>query len=249
MLQTIAIRRMVNLCLFVTSSTKLLNNYGLARSINNFRYYFTSLKRGYSVFPSHYISPVYNKEEQEILFQSDEAKKIIHEQVKPALVSDTCSEFYDKRVLKFINTLMKNGNKKLVTTLVMKTFEGVKRIQLERYHKATTSEAKAEIELDPFVIFHRAVDNCTPILQLTCCSKGGITYQVPIPITPLKAQHKSMLWLIQAANEKESHLRFYDILAKELVAAFQNQGRAVKWKQELHKKCQANRAYAHFRWM
>ena len=69
------------------------------RSINNFRYYFTSLKRGYSVFPSHYISPVYNKEEQEILFQSDEAKKIIHEQVKPALVSDTCSEFYDKRVL------------------------------------------------------------------------------------------------------------------------------------------------------
>ncbi|KAG5305935.1 RT07 protein, partial [Pseudoatta argentina] len=243
MLQTIAIRRMVNLCLFVTSSTKLLNNYGLAR------YYFTSLKRGYSVFPSNYISPIYNKEEQETLFQSDEAKKIIHEQVKPALVTDTCSEFYDKRVLKFINTLMKNGNKKLATTLVMKTFEGVKRIQLERYHKATTSEAKAEIELDPFVIFHRAVDNCIPVLQLTGCSKGGITYQVPIPITPLKAQHKSMLWLIQAANEKDSNLRFYDVLAKELVAASQNQGRAVKWKQELHKKCQANRAYAHFRWM
>ncbi|XP_018044159.1 PREDICTED: 28S ribosomal protein S7, mitochondrial [Atta colombica] len=243
MLQIVAIRRMVNLCLFVTSSTKLLNNYGLAR------YYFTNLKRGYSVFPSNYIRPVYNKEEQETLFQSDEAKKIIHEQIKPALATDTCSEFYDKRVLKFINTLMKNGNKKLATMLVTKTFEGVKRIQLERYHKATTSEAKAEIELDPFVIFHRAVDNCIPILQLTNCSKGGITYQVPIPITPLKAQHKSMLWLIQAANEKDSHLRFYDVLAKELVAASQNQGRAVKWKQELYKKCQANRAYAHFRWM
>ncbi|XP_077277474.1 small ribosomal subunit protein uS7m-like [Temnothorax americanus] len=78
----------------------------------------TSLKRGYSVFPPHYIQPIPRKEDQEALFQSDEAKKIVHEQVKPALVMDTCSEFYDKRVLIFINTLMKNGNRKLATTLV-----------------------------------------------------------------------------------------------------------------------------------
>ncbi|KYM94997.1 28S ribosomal protein S7, mitochondrial [Cyphomyrmex costatus] len=173
----------------------------------------------------------------------------MHEQVKPALATDTCSEFYNERVLKFINTLMKNGNKKLSSILVHKTFEGVKRIQLERYHKATTSEAKAEIELDPFVVFNRAVDNCIPILQLKNFRKGGITYKVPIPISSLKAQHRSMLWLIQAANEKDSKLRFYDVLAKELVAASQNQGRAVKWKQELHQQCQANRVYAHFRWM
>lgn len=73
---------------------------------------------------------------------------------------------------------MKNGNKKLATALVAETFEAVKRLQLERYHKATTSEAKDNIELDPFVIFHRAVDNCIPILQLMPCRKGGITYQV-----------------------------------------------------------------------
>jgi len=73
---------------------------------------------------------------------------------------------------------MKNGNKKLATMLVTKTFESVKRIQLERYHKATTSEAKTKIELDPFLIFHQAVDNCIPILQLMSCKKGGITYQV-----------------------------------------------------------------------
>lgn len=58
-----------------------------------------SFKRGYSVFPSRYIQPIYRKEDQETLFQSDETKKIVHEQVKPALVTDTCSEFYDKRVL------------------------------------------------------------------------------------------------------------------------------------------------------
>lgn len=77
---------------------------------------------------------------------------------------------------------MKNGNKKLATKLITTTFENVKRLQLERYHKATTSEAKAEIELDPFVIFHRAVDNCTPILQLKGHRKGGITYQVSLNI-------------------------------------------------------------------
>lgn len=79
---------------------------------------------------------------------------------------------------KFITTLMKNGDKKMAILLVNKTFENIKRQQLELYHKATTSEVKDNIELDPFVIFHRAIDNCTPILQLRSTSKGGITYQV-----------------------------------------------------------------------
>lgn len=77
---------------------------------------------------------------------------------------------------------MKNGDKKLATKLITTTFETVKRLQLEHYHKATASEAKAEIELDPFLVFHRAVDNCTPILQLKSCRKGGITYQVSLNI-------------------------------------------------------------------
>lgn len=73
---------------------------------------------------------------------------------------------------------MKNGDKNLARILVTKAFENVKRIQLERYHKAKTDEEKDSIELDPFVIFHHAVDNCTPILKLVPCRKGGITYQV-----------------------------------------------------------------------
>lgn len=83
---------------------------------------------------------------------------------------------------KFINTFMRDGNKPLATSLVAKTFEAVKRNQLERYHKATEEE-KENIELDPFVIFHKAVDNCLPILHLVPCRKGGITYQVIYCIT------------------------------------------------------------------
>lgn len=73
---------------------------------------------------------------------------------------------------------MKDGNKRLATTLVTRAFENVKRIQLERYHKAKTNEEKDSIELDPFVIFHHAVDNCIPVLHLIPCRRGGITYQV-----------------------------------------------------------------------
>ncbi|XP_072749493.1 small ribosomal subunit protein uS7m [Anoplolepis gracilipes] len=233
---------MANLRLSVMSMTNLLKNYGFSRCT------LTSFRREYSVFPKHYIDPIYRKEEQEAL-QKEEAMKVAHQQIKPAKVTDTCSEFYDARVLKFVNTLMRHGNRQLARTLVTKSFEGIKRIQLQCYHRAETEEEKNNIELDPFVIFHQAVDNCTPILHLINCRKGGITYQVPVPISPILAQHKSMKWLIEAANEKEDDQRFYDTLAKEFVLASQNKGRAVKWKEELHKKCQANRAYAHFRWL
>lgn len=79
-----------------------------------------------------------------------------------------------------MNHIMRHGNRNLARTLVTKAFEEIKRIQLQRYHKAKTDEEKENIELDPFVIFHRAVDNCTPILHLIGCRKGGITYQVII---------------------------------------------------------------------
>lgn len=64
-----------------------------------FRCNLTSFRREYSVFPPHYINPIYRKDEQEAVFQSEEAMKVAHQQVKPAKVTDTCSEFYDARVL------------------------------------------------------------------------------------------------------------------------------------------------------
>lgn len=69
------------------------------RLSNDFRCYLTNLRRGYSVFPPSYVQPIYRKEDQDALFQTEEAKKIMHVQIKPATVTDTCSEFYDKRVL------------------------------------------------------------------------------------------------------------------------------------------------------
>ncbi|XP_032671938.1 28S ribosomal protein S7, mitochondrial isoform X2 [Odontomachus brunneus] len=221
--------------LFVMSTKNLLNNFGLAR-------------REYSVFPKRYVQPIFKKDEQQEMLQSEEGKAIVHQSFKPALTSDTCSGFYDPKLTKFTNVLMRNGDKILAKKLVTFALEKVKRIQLKRYHQST-DENKEKIELDPFAVFHLALNNCMPILHLESCKKGGITYQVPVPIKASKAQHKAMKWLIESANDKTSEERFYDTLARELVAASDNKGRAVRRKLELHKKCQENRAYAHFRWL
>lgn len=73
---------------------------------------------------------------------------------------------------------MEDGKKHLARSLVEKAFENIKRIQIERYHLATTAETKAKIELDPKAILSKAVENCKPLLQLSPIKRGGITYQV-----------------------------------------------------------------------
>lgn len=73
---------------------------------------------------------------------------------------------------------MKGGDRNLATKLVNRTLEDVKRMQLQKYHKTNVDEEKNDIELSPFTVFNQAVDNCTPILFLIPCKKGGITYQV-----------------------------------------------------------------------
>lgn len=75
---------------------------------------------------------------------------------------------------------MKEGNKKLAREIVEKAFENVKRIQIERYHLASTPEEKANIILNPKDVLHKAVENCRPLLQLLPIKRGGITYQVKI---------------------------------------------------------------------
>lgn len=74
------------------------------------------------------------------------------------------------------------------------------------------------------------------------------SFQVPIPVSDKRSQFLSMKWLIEAANDKERKVHFPEKLAYELIDAANNAGRVVKRKQDLHKQCEANRAYAHYRW-
>lgn len=78
----------------------------------------------------------------------------------------------------FINYVMRDGKKILARDLLEKAFEKVKRLQLEKYHKASTEEEKSKITLNPKEVFHNAIENCKPILQLTPIKRGGVRYQV-----------------------------------------------------------------------
>ncbi|XP_050297957.1 28S ribosomal protein S7, mitochondrial [Anthonomus grandis grandis] len=205
-------------------------------------------QNGMAMYPSYYIEPVYKKEDQEALIKSGEFAKITHLPTKAALNNQTCSLYHDPLVALFTNYTMREGKKALARDLVEKAFESVKRIQLERYHRCTSEEDKAKIELNPKKIFHDAIKNCKPLLQLTGIKRGGAKYQVPVPISDSRSQFLAMNWLIEAAKEKDRKVRFSHQLAKELVDASNNVGRVVRRKQELHKQCEANKAYAHYRW-
>lgn len=205
-------------------------------------------QNGMSQYPKYFIKPVYRQEKQEELRQKGEAQKLAHIPTRAALNDQTSSFMHDPEVALFTNYVMKSGRKGLARELVGKTFEKIKRMQIERYHKSKTEEDKNSIELDPRVVFLSAVKNCKPILELTPIKRGGVKYQVPVPITEKRSQFLSMKWLIEAANDKERTMHFPEKMAYELLDASNNSGKVVKRKQDLHKQCEANRAYAHYRW-
>lgn len=221
-----------------------------------------------SQYPNYYIRPVFKKEKQQELEKEGEITKIAHVPIRAALNDQTCSIMHDDAIRLFTNYVMKGGQKTLAREIVEKAFEKVKRIQIEKYH-TSPPEKKEQIELNPRKIFYDAVENCKPLLQLTPIKRGGVRYQVrmqpnimpffiiillylfskvPIPVTEKRSQFLSMKWLIEAAREKERTIHFPEKLAWELIDAAQNQGRVVKRKQDLHRQCETNRAYAHYRW-
>ncbi|XP_014215821.1 28S ribosomal protein S7, mitochondrial [Copidosoma floridanum] len=207
----------------------------------------SSCERFYSVFPKQYVQPVFEKNVQAEMEKAGELQEIKHLPIKPAFTPHTSSEFYDPIVNQFINYLTKEGNKKRAREILKKAFEIIKRAQIQTFHKADP-EKQNEIELDPKVILYKAIENCSPVLELARIKRGGITYQVPVPLTNKRSKFLAMKWLIQSADEKEMTVKIWEKLAYELIDAHKNMGRVVRKKQELYRQCEANRSFAHFRW-
>ncbi|CAJ0950422.1 unnamed protein product [Ranitomeya imitator] len=152
------------------------------------------------------------------------------------------------RYRKFTNMMMKGGDKILSRQIMNKTLEKIKRIQLDKYYKASP-EDRENIECNPYAIFHQAVEKCTPIIGLTSILKGGKSYQVPVPLTEQKRRFMAMKWIITEGREKKARRTLmYDRLADILLEAFRGEGNIIKRKNDLHKMAEANRAFAHFRW-
>ncbi|XP_043940967.1 28S ribosomal protein S7, mitochondrial [Protopterus annectens] len=207
-----------------------------------------------SRYNPYYLEPEVNKE----LYKKTEAEltdeeKALQElkQVRPIKAAPsnlTSSVLLDPLVSKFINMMMKEGNKNLSRSIMTQTLETIKRKQVEKYHSTPVGE-QGSIECNPYMIFHQALENCKPVIGLTSIQRGGKSYQVPTPLTENRRRFLAMKWLITECREsKHRRTRMYEKLSQELLAAFNNEGNVVKKKRELHKMAEANRAFAHYRW-
>ncbi|CAG9798521.1 unnamed protein product [Chironomus riparius] len=208
----------------------------------------TILANNYSQYEPHFINPVFKKDEQEALIKSGEISKIAFVPIKAPRNNDNSSVFHDHRVSKMVNYIMQGGKKELARKLMSETFERIKRIQIERYHKAQTEEEKENIVLNPVTILHMAIENVRPILMVTPVRRGGVKYQVPVPISEQSSYYRACKWLVEASREHDRKTHLPEKMAFELLDAANNSGRVVKRKHDLHRLCEANRAYAHYRW-
>ncbi|XP_021960444.1 28S ribosomal protein S7, mitochondrial [Folsomia candida] len=198
--------------------------------------------RLFATFPPSYIHPIFRHADQVALQEANDFERHTFLPVRPANSSQTSSVFYDPLVAKFTNHIMRKGNKILARGLLENTFMEIKRVQLAKY------ATNPNVELNPYKLLHQAVANSRPFLQTTPIKRGGHTYQVPIPIRPNASLAIALEWLINAGKEKDDDTRFWKQLAKEIIDAAEGVGKVIKRKQDLHRVCEANRAYAHYRW-
>ena len=140
-------------------------------------------------------------------------------------------KFGDLVVTKFMNAVMHDGKKSVAETIVYGALDQVQ------------SKTKQE----PVTVFHQALDNVAPHVEVRSRRVGGATYQVPVDVRPERRQALAIRWLITAArNRNESTM--VDRLSGELMDAANNRGTAVKKREDTHKMAEANRAFAHYRW-
>ncbi len=140
-------------------------------------------------------------------------------------------KFNDVLVAKFINGVMRRGKKSLAEKIVYGAFDLI---------------AKKTKE-DPLKIFHQAIENVKPVLEVKPRRVGGATYQVPVEVRPERRTSLAIRWIIQYAKER-SERTMTERLAAELLDAFNNRGAAIKKKEDTHRMAEANKAFAHYRW-
>jgi len=100
---------------------------------------------------------------------------------------------------------------------------------------------------DPVKLFHEALDNVKPAVEVRSRRVGGATYQVPVEVRPERGQALAIRWVITAARGRGENTMM-DRLSAELLDAANNRGGAVKKREDTHRMAEANRAFAHYRW-
>jgi small subunit ribosomal protein S7 len=140
-------------------------------------------------------------------------------------------KYSDLRIAKFVNYVMLDGKK-----------DKAKKIVYDALDKAAK-----KVGAEPLAVFDKAINVVKPDLEVRSRRVGGATYQIPNPVPKTRGEFLAMTWIIQAARSRKGK-GMVDKLADEIMNAFNEQGDAVKKRENTHRMAEANRAFAHFKW-
>ncbi len=136
------------------------------------------------------------------------------------------------RIEKFINSVMHDGKKSIARTVVYNALEYMKE--------------KTKVE-NPLELFDTAIRNVGPAMEVRSRRVGGANYQVPREVRPERKQALAFRWILKAARARKG-MPMHERLAAELIAAANNEGPAIKKREDIHKMAESNKAFAHFAW-
>ncbi|MFY0615798.1 MAG: 30S ribosomal protein S7 [Hyphomicrobiaceae bacterium] len=140
-------------------------------------------------------------------------------------------KYHDLILSKFMNAIMRAGKKS--------TAEGIVYGALDRVEERAKQ--------DPIQMFHQALENVMPAVEVRSRRVGGATYQVPVEVRAERRQALAIRWIITAARARNENT-MVDRLSGELLDAANSRGTAVKKREDTHKMADANRAFSHYRW-
>ena len=141
------------------------------------------------------------------------------------------AKFGDRILTKFMNNLMIDGKKSVAERIVYNAFDRVE----DKPRRA------------PVEVFHEALDNIKPSVEVRSRRVGGATYQVPVEVRPERREALAIRWLISASKNRNENT-MEERLAGELLDAVNGRGTAVKKREDTHKMADANKAFSHYRW-
>ncbi|HHK73582.1 MAG TPA: 30S ribosomal protein S7 [Rhizobiales bacterium] len=140
-------------------------------------------------------------------------------------------KFGDVVLTKFMNLIMLDGKKSAAERIVYGALDAI--------------EAKAK--QDPLQMFHQALENVKPAIEVRSRRVGGATYQIPVEVRADRKQALAIRWIIAAARARNEDTMI-DRLSGEFLDAANNRGSAVKKREDTHRMAEANRAFSHYRW-
>ena len=125
--------------------------------------------------------------------------------------------------------------------------KGGKRSTAEQLFYDALATVETKTGQEGLEMFHKALNNVKPVLEVRSRRVGGATYQVPVEVRPNRRTALAIRWMISFSKSR-SGKTMADKLADEFVAAANNEGASIKKKEDTHKMAEANKAFAHFRW-